>query len=153
MPGGYGISTDAAGQLDWAWAEERLTAARNYWVCTASPRGRPHVAPVWGLWIDDAFFFSSDPTSTKGRNIEAGSIVVVHLESGDDVVILEGPASPPAAALLQRAAAAYQEKYDTPIDPNNPGHGMYVVRPMTALAWREQDFPTSATRYSFSNGA
>jgi pyridoxine/pyridoxamine 5'-phosphate oxidase len=154
MPSGYGLSTDEAGQLDWSWAAQRLVASRNYWVCTSSRDGQPHVAPVWGLWIDDAFFFSSDPTSRKGRNIAAGSPVVAHLESGDDVVVIEGHAEPPPDRdWLERAAAAYKEKYDTPIDPDNPGHGMYVVRPTKALAWREQDFPTSATRYSFSSGA
>ncbi|MDX6285560.1 MAG: hypothetical protein QOG53_1045 [Frankiales bacterium] len=151
MPSGYGISTDDVGQLDWSWAEEQLVAARNYWVCTSSRDSRPHVAPVWGLWLDGAFFFSSDPTSRKGRNIAAGSTVVMHLESGNDVVVIEGAAEPPPdSEWLARAAAAYQKKYDTPIDPDNPGHGMYVVRPTKVLAWREQDFPTSATRFRFS---
>jgi hypothetical protein len=151
MPRGYGISTDDAGELDWSWAEARLLGARNYWVCTSSPDAHPHVAPVWGLWIDDAFFFSSDPTSRKGRNIAAGSPVVMHLESGDDVVVIEGRAESPAdKAWLARVATAYQEKYDTPIVPDNPGHGMYVVRPTKVLAWREQDFPTSATRFDLT---
>jgi hypothetical protein len=149
MPSGYGISTDDEGQLDWSWAAQRLADSRSYWICTASSTGRPHVAPVWGLWLDDVFFFSSDPTSRKGRNIAAGSPVVMHLESGDDVVILEGDAAQPQPELLGRAATAYREKYDTPIDPDNPGHGMYVVRPTVVLAWREQDFPTSATRFTF----
>ena len=154
MPIGYGIHTDDEGQLDWAWAAQRLTEARNYWICTSSGDGRPHVAPVWGLWIDGSFFFSSDPTSRKGRNIAAGSPVVMHLESGDDVVVVEGPAEAPTDHdWLARVAAAYKDKYATSIDPDNPGHGMYVVRPTKVLAWREQDFPTSATRYSFSSGA
>src|SRR4051794_21455434 len=56
---GYGISTDSAGLLDWGWAEERLTRSRNYWVCTMREDGRPHAAPVWGIWLDDAVLFSS----------------------------------------------------------------------------------------------
>ena len=149
MPAGYGIATDSAGQLDWAWAEERLAGARNYWVCTASAAGRPHVAPVRGLRVDDAFFFSTDPTSRKGRDIAAGSRVVVHLESGDDVVVVEGTAEPPPdRAWLAHITDRYLAKYDTGIDPDK-NHGLYVVRPTTAWAWREQDFPQSATRYRF----
>jgi general stress protein 26 len=154
MPSGYGISTDDAGKLDWTWATERLAASRNYWVCTSSPDGRPHVAPVWGLWVDDAFFFATDPTSRKARDIASGSPVVVHLESGDEVVIIDGRADMPSdGAYLERVADQYLSKYGTGIDPDNPDHGMYVVRPTTAWAWREQDFPTSATRYNFSSGA
>src|SRR4051812_22385567 len=74
--------------LDWEDARERLAASRNYWVCTTRPDGRPHVAPVWGLWMDDAFYFSTDSASVKGRNLAARPDVVVHLESGDDVVIV-----------------------------------------------------------------
>ena len=68
MPAGYGVPTDASGAdlIPWSWAVERLSAAHNYWVCTARPDGRPHAAPVWGLWLEDAFWFSTNPRSQKG---------------------------------------------------------------------------------------
>jgi hypothetical protein len=49
MPG-YGIvpADSGDGLLEWAWAVERLNRSRNYWIATARPDGRPHVAPVWG---------------------------------------------------------------------------------------------------------
>jgi hypothetical protein len=39
MPG-YGIAgaDEGSGLLDWSWAAQRLTEARNYWV---GPSGRP----------------------------------------------------------------------------------------------------------------
>src|SRR5215218_6600267 len=54
FPDVYGISEDPNGLLDWTWATERLESARNYWVVTAGSDGRPHAAPVWALWLDDA---------------------------------------------------------------------------------------------------
>ena len=54
------------------WADVTRVArrgSRNYWVCTTRADGRPHAMPVWGLWIDDAVWFSTDPTSIKGRNL------------------------------------------------------------------------------------
>jgi hypothetical protein len=50
MPG-YGIlgPTKGSGLLPWSWAEERLTASRNYWVASSWPDGRPHSMPVWGV--------------------------------------------------------------------------------------------------------
>ncbi len=65
---------------------------RNYWVCTTRADGRPHAMPVWGLWLDDAVLFSTDPESVKARNLAARPDVVVHLESGDDVVVVDGRA-------------------------------------------------------------
>ena len=70
MPG-YGISDSAEGILPWSWAAERLSQAHNYFVATARPDGRPHVMPVWGLWLDDAFYFSTGASSRKARNLAA----------------------------------------------------------------------------------
>ncbi len=92
MPRAYGVPTDASGseRLPWSWAVEQLTAARNYWICTTRRDGRPHAMPVWEIWQGGAVWFSTDPSSAKGRNMARDPRVVVHLESGDDTVVLEG---------------------------------------------------------------
>ncbi len=143
MPG-YGImpAEEGAGLLPYAWAEERLAAAHNYWVCTVTPSGQPHAAPVWGVWHVGAFYFGTGESSRKGRNLAANPQAVLHLESGDEVVIIEGivePVSDPA--LLAVLDKAYQAKYKVPF------HLAMCLRPHTAFAWREQDFPGSATRF------
>ena len=146
---GYGISESVDGLLDWAWAEGRLLSSRNYWVCTTRGNGRPHAAPVWGVWVDGALLFSSDPKSVKGRNLAGRPDVVVHLESGDETVICEGRIESMPADVLTAFADAYEAKYDLRPDTSNPDHGMYALRPRSVLAWREQDFPNSATRFRF----
>src|SRR5579883_2552413 len=83
----YGIQAGAEGLLPWHWAEERLIGSRNYWVCTTRPDGRPHAMPVWGVWSDGAFFFSTGADSVKGRNLAANPALTVHLESGDECVV------------------------------------------------------------------
>jgi len=87
---GYGIADDGEGMLPFSWVEDQLAAAHNYWVCSTRADGRPHAMPVWGLWVDGAVWFSTDPASLKARNLAARPEVVVHLESGDDVVVVEG---------------------------------------------------------------
>src|SRR5439155_12821608 len=57
---GYGIS-GAPPETSWSDAAARLESARNYWVATTRPDGRPHTMPVWGLWLDDAVVFSTNP--------------------------------------------------------------------------------------------
>jgi len=88
----YGIwaADEGAGLLDWEWATQRLERAHNYWVATASGSGRPHAAPVWGLWNDGVFFFSTARGSRKGLNLAANPFAVVHLVCGDEVVNFEG---------------------------------------------------------------
>ena len=148
---GYGINPlDTAGMMVWDEVRDRLAKERNYWVATTHPDGRPHVMPVWGLWLDETFYFATDTASRKGRNLVANPNLVVHLESGDDVVIIEGSAEevmePP---LLQHFAEDYQMKYQIRPDVNSATAKVYSLRPKVAFAWQEKDFPTTATRWSF----
>lgn len=149
MPG-YGIlpADQGAGLLPWALVEEQMAAARNYWVASTRPDGRPHVVPVWGLWHAGTFFFSTGADSRKGRNLAANPAVVVHLESGDDVVILEGRVERESSpSQLKELDQAYQGKYDVPmLMEDSPIFRLQIER---ALAWREADFPGSATRWVF----
>ena len=147
MPSGYGISPGAEGVVPWAWVESQLTTGRNYWVCTTRDDGRPHAMPVWAVWVDEALLFSTDPTSIKGRNMAARPQIVVHLESGDEAVILEGRAEPLEQSRHSAFVEAYDEKYGHRIDTDNAAFGLYQLEPERVLAWREADFPTSATRF------
>ncbi len=106
--------------------------------------------PVWGLWLDGTIWFSTDPTSVKGRNLEARPDVVIHLESGDEVCVFEGTAVRVRdAEPLQRFDDVYLEKYDVRPSAMGESAGVYVLRPSAALVWTESDFATSATRFTF----
>jgi hypothetical protein len=140
----YGIPTDEEGMLPWSWADEQLGAARNYWIVTAGADGEPSAAPVWGVWADDAVRFSTHPHSRKGLNLARDPRVVIHLDSGDDVVILHGEVEP--YELESSIADAYEAKYDYRPEP---GEGWFTLRPRRALVWLERDYAKTATRFDF----
>jgi hypothetical protein len=107
----YGAPAPPGELLPWSWAEQRLVAARNYWIATTRPDGRPHCRPVWGVWLSDGFWFSTG--SLARHNLAANPQITLHLESGDEVVILEGVAAAvTGAGQLQGFLAAYNRKYD-----------------------------------------
>ena len=137
---GYGIPDDSDGMLPWSWANDRLGAAHNYWVAVAGP----HASPIWGLWQDGGLLFSCGRESRKARALAADPRIVVHLESGDEVVIVEGVAE--AATATEADVDAYKGKYDYRPDP---GEGWYRVVPRRVLAWQEATYPNSATRFDF----
>lgn len=148
MPG-YGIEEDTAGQglLPWSYVEERMADAHNYWVVTASSQGLPHAVPVWGIWYQGAFYFATGADSRKGQNLADNPRLVVHLESGDETVILEGTAQRlPAGEFFEQLSAAYQAKYQVSLPGDDP---TYQLLPARAFAWIEQDFPNTATRWLF----
>lgn len=149
----YGIHEDDEGLLTWAFVDEQMAKSRNYWIGTTRPDGRPHAAPVWGVWLDGHLYFGTGPNARKARNLDANPAMVVHLESGDDVVILEGTAvklTEMSPELYEDFSTAYAIKYPG-IKPNPPSKNepIYTLHVQTAMAWQEKDFPRTATRWEF----
>jgi len=137
--------------LGWAFAERRLRAAHNYWVCSTRSDGRPHAAPVWGLWLDSELYFSTDPSSRKARNLASRRDVVVHLESGDEVVIVEGTAA--RCALTERLDRAYHRKYGMHLIGFPAPMVVLRVTPKRVMAWREKAFAASATYWQLGQAS
>lgn len=152
MPKGYGIHVGSDGMLPWEDVIARLEASRNYWIATTRPGGKPHVMPVWGVWVNDAVVFGTDKNSRKARNLARQPEVVVNLESGDDVVIIEGTARLVTdKAEIAPIDVAYSEKYKMKLT-DAPGEPFIcAVEPRVVLAWHEKDYPKSATRWQFES--
>jgi hypothetical protein len=153
MPG-YGIldADSGRGLLPWSWATERMAKSHNYWVATTGRDGRPHVMPVWGVWLSDAFFFSTGKNTRKARNLAANPRCVVCSERADEAIIVEGVVEPvDDPSLYARFGDAYKAKYDWPVEQATAP--AYVVRPQVAFAFIEnaEDFAGSATRWRFSD--
>jgi hypothetical protein len=149
MPKIFGIKPRKQ-YLPWSHAEERLARSRNYWICTARPDGRPHSTPVWGLWLDHAFYFGTARSSCKARNLGHDSAVSIHLESGADVIILEGRAFEVTDhAVFKKLDSATRTKYKIPLLIISEESIIYRVQPRVVLAWLEKDLPGTATRWEF----
>jgi hypothetical protein len=156
MMSDYGVDTPEWEALPWSWAAERLAGYRNFWVATASPAGRPHALPVWGVWSDDdqRFAFSCAPGARKRRNLLANPRITV---AGDDTVeciSLEGRATLVTDATRQDAwIDRYLVKYQ-PLSAELNGEFLranpfFEVTPERAfgIIEREAEFATRATRW------
>jgi hypothetical protein len=136
----------------WSVVQDKLAASRNYWVSTTRADGSPHAAPVWGVWGDRGLAFATSRKSVKGANLLRDRRVVVHLESGDDVVIVTG-----TVALLSADAAAdpalldaYEAKYAFRPEPGSSADDQwFVLAPSTVVCWNEADFVNTQVRYRF----
>jgi PPOX class probable F420-dependent enzyme len=154
MPG-YGIKgpDEGSGLLPWSWASERLAASRNYWVTTLWPDGRPHVMPVWGVWDDEAVWFSSSLRSRKARNVAADPRCAVTTEDAAEPVVLEGRAEVIADTdAIGRVVDLMNVKYDAgmTVDFLDPAVNATIrVRPNRAFGIAHDDFTGSPTRWVF----
>lgn len=142
--------------ISWRHYESRLTHARNYWLATSRPDRRPHVAPLWGIWRDNALYFGTDPDSVKGRNLAAEPHASVHLDDSVDVVILDGVVAPMGpAGVLAWYDDALAEKYVTPREGQpyrsvmDASSRIYRFTPTVMLTWWEIATAQTARRWRF----
>lgn len=161
LPAGYGLPEGDDGLQVWTTAEHKLAHAETVWLATTRPDGRPHVVPRWGVWLDNRFWYDGAPTTRHVRNLVASpdGAVTLHLESGTDVVIVNGhsgPTDPPSRWRSVQLAAAFHRKYAaqgyspaiTAWDGEAAG-GLCCLTPTDALAWAS--FPTDCTRWRFTD--
>lgn len=150
---GYGIPTSPKGLLPWSWARERLERATVYWMATAGRDGAPHVVPIWGAWVHDRWYVEGGPVRWQ-RNLRANPQMAVHVEFGEEVVMVEGsaielvaPASPIADDILA-GYAKYRAAANYVADAANWANGgLWELRPVRAFAWSV--LGRDATRFRF----
>jgi len=139
------------GLLPWKWVVGQMDRCRTFWLTTIrAGSGRPHVMPLWGVWVHDAFYFSTGRKSRKGQNLAANAACTVTNDDGEKAVIVEGDAREVVDKnALQSMAAAYKKKYK--MDPRAMNEPIFVVKPDKVFAFIEKSFPKSATRWRFKS--
>ena len=146
----YGISKSKKGMLPWKWAADRIVKSRQYWVATVRSDGSPHVMPVWGVWLQNAFYFSTGRQTRKARNLASNPRCVICSEDSAQAVIVEGNASElKESKKLAEVAKVYKKKYK--VDVSAMDSPIYWVRPSIAFGLFEKKFPTTATRWKFDS--
>jgi Pyridoxamine 5'-phosphate oxidase len=145
---GYEPGVPGARLLPWSWAEERLRRSRRYWLATAQP-GPPHLAALWGVWLEGALAFSTGALTRKARNLVAEPHCSVSTESAQEGIVFAGRAE--VVGDRERLAdidAAYVAKYgSTVLVGDSP---VFLVRPLSAWAVVDGDPAALPTRWRFS---
>ena len=138
----------------WADVARCLAPARSYWLGTTGPDGSPHVAPVWGVVIDDALFLYSERSTAKARNLARDPRAVVHLESAECVLIVYGTLQDigrpdDSAGYLAALADKYPEPDDQRYLPtaDEAFDVLYRMQPRRALMWSLPDFEGTQRRW------
>ncbi len=129
-------------EVPWEHVEKRLNEAINYWLSSVRPNRYPHVVPRWGVYLDGKFYYDGSPETRHARNIMENPHVSLHLESGSDVVIMEGtsqPAGRPEPDFARRLSDAFCAKYKSEGYAPKPDQwdegGLYVFTPRQCIAW------------------
>ena len=152
LPQGYVAADAEAELLPWSYVDDRMAAARHYWLCTVSSGGAPHSRPVGGMWLDGKLYLGGSPQSKWARNLLENPRVCLNLSEvegeADQTVILHGRIEVRRAdhELGTRLVAASNEKYpyEQTVEQYE-GEIILELVPETVFAWTELG---NATRWS-----
>lgn len=153
------FSSDGATPAPWAEVSELLEEAKIYWLATVRPEGRPHVTPLFAVWLDGAIYFATGSSERKAKNLVGNSHCIVttgcNVVKGLDVVLEGDAVQVSEESKLQRIADRYSSKYDWQYEVRDGafyGDGgraeVYEVAPTTAFGFGKGE-PFSQTRYRF----
>jgi len=152
--------------LPWSRAAEQLKAETGtdvtHFLATVRPDGRPHVAGVGAVWVDDRFYFTTGATTQKGRNLAEQPECVISVKLPDLDLVVEGTArkvtdQPTVQRLAERYNAvgwpvtakdgAFVAPYSAP-SAGPPPWDLYEFTPHQAFGVATAE-PHGATRWRF----
>jgi nitroimidazol reductase NimA-like FMN-containing flavoprotein (pyridoxamine 5'-phosphate oxidase superfamily) len=114
--------------------DPRLSTERNVWLASVRPTGRPHLVPVWFVWTEGSFYFSTGAESVKGKNLRAKPLISLALEDGDKPLIAEGSAEIVATPYPENVVALFQRKYDWDV-ASAKENVLFAMTPTKWLRW------------------
>jgi Pyridoxamine 5'-phosphate oxidase len=139
--------------VTWDWVTRQLTESKHYWLCSVRPDGRPHVIPRWCVYVDGKIYYDGSPETRHAINIRSNPNITVNLESGMEVIILEGTsrmAEKPSPEMGKKLSHAYKKYKDFGYAPGPnswDGGGLFVFTPRQCIAW--SSFTENPTKFVF----
>lgn len=120
----------------WRAIAARLGRELTIWIATVRPDGRPHLVPVWFVWLDDKFYFATGSESRKFHNLHDNQNVALALPDTGSVVIVEGEAHGVGRARTEEMAEYFFNKYEWDFRYDDSMDWRLVeVTPHRILAW------------------
>lgn len=113
---------------------DKFAAAEAIWFASVRPDGRPHLAPIWHVWHQNAAWVITQDTAVRARNIEKNPAVSLSLGDPVNALIMEGTAEHVLDAI-PFIGDSVKAKYDWDLS-TDAEYGYFVrVTPSKLMAW------------------
>ena len=80
-------------------------------MATTRPDGRPHLAPLWFVYVDDRIWIGTGDGSVRVANLRSNDQAALSLEDGDAPIAAEGTIAIHERDRPEAVVAAFAEKY------------------------------------------
>lgn len=96
----------------WQTLAARLGREMTIWIATVRGDGRPHMTPVWYVWLDERVYIAIGSDSQKFRNLRGNQSVALALPDTDRVILLEGEAHVAERSVAEKLGQHFFDKYE-----------------------------------------
>ena len=96
----------------WRAIEARLGRETEIWMSTVRNDGRPHLIPIWFIWLDEKIYVATGAETQKFINLRYNQNVALALKDTMNVVLLEGEAHVADRQLIDALGDHFFNKYE-----------------------------------------
>jgi general stress protein 26 len=119
----------------WRAIEGRLGREHNIWLATNRSDGRPHLVPLWFIWLDGFFYICTTSDTQKYANLIHNQMVSLALPDPSNVLIIEGEAHIAAQQTVDKVADNFYYKYEWDFRYDEANFRLIEITPHKILAW------------------
>lgn len=120
----------------WRTLEARLGREMIIWIVTVRRDGRPHMTPVWYVWLNDRVYIATGTDTQKFSNLHANQAVALALPDPESVLILEGEAHAADRNTTDKLGEYFFNKYEWDFRYDEDADWRLVeITPHRILAW------------------
>jgi nitroimidazol reductase NimA-like FMN-containing flavoprotein (pyridoxamine 5'-phosphate oxidase superfamily) len=96
----------------WRAIEARLGREMTIWLATVRGDGRPHLVPVWFIWLDEKIYLATGSDTQKYANMYYNQNVALSLPDSASVIVIEGEAHVADRHTVDKLADYFYHKYE-----------------------------------------
>ena len=120
----------------WRAVTARLSRELTVWMATVKSDGRPHLVPVYFVWLDEKIYLVTSSYSQKYTNLRNNQNISLSLNDPYNVLIIEGEAHAVNRATTDSLAEHFIGKYDWDFRTDRSDDWKVIeVTPHKFLAW------------------
>ena len=127
--------------------EGRLGRETEIWMATVRHDGRPHLTPMWFVWLNEKIYVSTPSQAQKFINMRHNQSVALSLTDALNVIIIEGEAHVADRALVDELAEYFFNKYEWDFRYDDSAKWQLIeITPLKILAWGDGFDESEGTR-------
>ncbi len=120
----------------WRALEARLSRESTIWLATVRGDGRPHLVPLWYIWLEEKLYVCTGSATQKYTNMYNNQNVALALPDTASVITIEGEAHTASRALIESLAEHFYHKYEWDFRYDETADWRLIeITPFKIMAW------------------